>query len=116
LNEIREKYDFVLIDTPPLLVVSDPAVVSPRVDGVILTVRVTKNCRPSALRARELLVTLGANILGVVVNGFDNAKSMGYGYDYSYGYKYGYKYGSAYEPYADDPAKDQAAAAQGQSA
>ncbi|MFL5338838.1 MAG: polysaccharide biosynthesis tyrosine autokinase [Gemmataceae bacterium] len=115
LNEIRDKYDFVLIDTPPLLVVSDPAVVSPRVDGVILTIRVTKNCRPSALRARELLVTLGANILGVVVNGFDNAKSMGYGYDYSYGYKYGYKY-DGYEPYAEDPPEDQAAAPQGQTA
>src|SRR5262249_28722871 len=43
LGELRGRYDFVIVDTPPLLAVSDPSVVAPRVDGVLLTIRVSKN-------------------------------------------------------------------------
>jgi succinoglycan biosynthesis transport protein ExoP len=82
LEQLRERFDLVLIDTPPILAVSDPAVVAPRVDGVILTIRVTKNGRPSAERAKEVLTSLGAKVLGVVVNGFAGG-STPYGY-YSY--------------------------------
>ena len=70
LDIIRAQYDFVIVDTPPLLVVTDPCVVAPRVDGVIMAIRVTKNGRPFAERAKEILTSLGANVLGVVVNGF----------------------------------------------
>lgn len=95
LEEIKKDYDFVLIDTPPLLAVSDPSVVVPRVDGVILTIRMVKNSRPMAEQASERLSILGANVLGVVVNGMDEGRS-GYGYGYGYGYSYGYNYAYAY--------------------
>jgi capsular exopolysaccharide synthesis family protein len=100
LEELRTKYDFVLVDTPPVLVVTDPSVVAPRVDGVVLCIRVTKNGRPYAERAREVLASMGANVLGVVVNGFGTQVggnrygyehySYGEGYSYTYGYTYGY--------------------------
>jgi capsular exopolysaccharide synthesis family protein len=84
LDFLRERYDFILIDTPSLLAVTDPSVVAPRVDGVILTVRLTGNARPAAERAREILTTLGAKLLGVVVNGRDGRTGpparSGYGY------------------------------------
>lgn len=98
LAYLREKYDFVLIDTPPLLAVTDPCVVVPHVDGVILTVRISKNARPHATRAKEILATLGANVIGVVVNGVGaDAKGYGYqGYRYGYGDKY-YDYTAASE-------------------
>jgi capsular exopolysaccharide synthesis family protein len=100
LEGLRERYDFVLIDTPPLLAVSDPSVVSSRVDGVLLTIRVSKNGRPNAERAKEILSTLGANILGVVVNGVGRRGGDGYE-DGTYGAAYGYGY--VYESYeADD--------------
>jgi capsular exopolysaccharide synthesis family protein len=89
LDHLREQYDFVLVDTPPLLAVTDPSVVAPRVDGIILTIRVSKNGRPQAERAKEILGTLGANILGVVVNGLDR-RGTTVGYEqYSYGGAYG---------------------------
>jgi capsular exopolysaccharide synthesis family protein len=77
------QYDFVLLDTPPLLAVTDPSVVAPRVDGVVLTLRITKNGRPQAERAKDILQTLGAPIFGIVVNGIGPARggSDGYGYD-----------------------------------
>ncbi len=90
LQVLREQYDYVLIDTPPLLAVTDPCVVASRVDGVMLVVRVVKNGRPDAIRARELLDSFGAELLGVVVNGA-GARS-GYSYKY-YQYKDKYTYG-----------------------
>jgi capsular exopolysaccharide synthesis family protein len=97
LGEIRTRFDFVLIDTPPVLLVSDPCVVAPRVDGVILVIRLNKNNRPTAERAAEVLGGLGANILGVMVNDSDSGSPYGYGYNkYGYGYRYNYRYGYGY--------------------
>jgi capsular exopolysaccharide synthesis family protein len=124
LDAIRTHYDFVLVDTPPLLVVTDPSVVAPRVDGVVMCIRVTKNGRPYAERAKEILGALGANVLGVVVNGFgtqaDGSRygyehysagygGYGYGHGYGYGYGYGYTYGDA--SYYADPVEEPAPAA-----
>jgi capsular exopolysaccharide synthesis family protein len=93
LNELRGRYDFVLVDSPPLLAVTDPCVVAARADGVLLTIRVSKNGRPAAERAKEMLAGLGANILGVVVNGVGK-EAGAYGYSYRhYRYdQYGYEY------------------------
>ncbi len=97
LAVLREKYDFVLLDTPPMLAVTDPGTVAPRVDGVLLTIRISKRTRKEALRATALLRSLGANMLGVVVNGVGGQQGYGYGqygssryYKYQYGYGYGY--------------------------
>jgi len=95
---MRDKFDFVVIDTPPLLAVTDPCAVAPRVDGLLLTIRISKNGRADAERAKEILSTLGAKILGVVVNGAGSR--AGYGYK-QYGYSYGgYQSSYAYGPYA----------------
>jgi capsular exopolysaccharide synthesis family protein len=93
LNELRGQYDFVLVDSPPLLAVTDPCVVAARADGVLLTIRVSKNGRPAAERAKEMLAGLGANVLGVVVNGIGK-EAGAYGYSYRhYRYdQYGYEY------------------------
>jgi capsular exopolysaccharide synthesis family protein len=100
LASLRERYDFVVVDTPPLLAVTDPCVVVPLVDGVILTVRISKNARPHALRAKEILATLGAKVIGVVVNGVGR-DAKGYGYD---NYRYGYTY--RYEDYSNRDQND----------
>jgi len=88
LEELRQQFDFVIVDTPPLLAVTDPAVVVSRMDGVFLVIRLSKNGRPAAERAREVLYHLQANVLGVVVNGVGRAAGA-YGYEH-YNYQYGY--------------------------
>ena len=98
LGELKAKYDFVILDTPPLLAVSDPAAVAPRADGVLLVLRMSKSARPAAERAREQLTALGANVLGVVVNGA--ASPRGDGYNYGSG-----SYRSSDYHYADDYAE-----------
>jgi capsular exopolysaccharide synthesis family protein len=86
---MRDNYDYVLIDTPPLLAVSDPSVVGPRVDGVILTLRPSKKSRLEADRAKEILSTLQVNVFGVVVNAVA-VKNSSYSYGYYYDTKSGY--------------------------
>jgi succinoglycan biosynthesis transport protein ExoP len=85
---LRGQYDFVLIDTPPLLAVTDPSVVAPRVDGVLLTIRLSRQSVPQCVRAKEVLDALGARLLGVVVNGVSPRGGPGrYGsgrYEYVY--------------------------------
>jgi capsular exopolysaccharide synthesis family protein len=92
LTAWRQEYDFILIDTPPLLSVTDPAVVSSRVDGVVLTLRLTKNGRPAAERAREILAGVGARVVGAVVNGMERGRGVA---SYASDYEYGQEYGSA---------------------
>jgi polysaccharide biosynthesis transport protein len=99
LDVVKEQYDFVIVDCPPVLAVTDASAVAPRVDAVIMVIRLTKNARASALHAVETLASLGAKILGVVVNGLASGTSSygGYGYgNYSYGYGYGRGYGYGY--------------------
>jgi capsular exopolysaccharide synthesis family protein len=93
LEQLRERYDYVVVDTPPLLAVTDPCVIAPRVDGVLLNLRIGKNSRPAAERAREMLAALGAKVLGVVVNGVGKeAGAAGFGYSrYAYEEPRGYK-------------------------
>jgi Mrp family chromosome partitioning ATPase len=83
-DSLRQQYDFVLVDTPPLLTVTDPCVVAARVDGVLLTMRLSLTEPAHAQQAREILSSLSANVLGVVINGISN-RSNSYGYA-SYGY------------------------------
>lgn len=84
LGSLRAVYDFILVDTPPLLSVTDPAVVASFMDAIILTVSVDKQSRPNAQRAQALLNSLGIGqkVLGVVVNRLrhsSTAYSDGYG-------------------------------------
>jgi capsular exopolysaccharide synthesis family protein len=71
LEKLREEFELVIVDTPPMLAVTDPAVVAPRVDGVLLVLRWTRISRPGAEQAKDLLDAVGANVLGVVVNEAD---------------------------------------------
>ncbi|WP_417734766.1 polysaccharide biosynthesis tyrosine autokinase [Rosistilla oblonga] len=125
LTLLKEKFDLILIDSPPMLAVTDPSNIAGRVDGVILVIRIRKVIRPMAVRASRMLETLGANVLGVVVNGVGSREAYGYGskyyrsrtnyytgdhyrsgYGYSYGNSYGtgdnYEYSNYYEDTTDD--------------
>lgn len=86
LDVLGEQCDLVLVDTPPLLAVSDPSVIAPRVDGVVLALRLGKKSRPHAEQAKEVLNSLGAQVLGVVVNAVKVGEKSSYGYG---GYGYG---------------------------
>jgi succinoglycan biosynthesis transport protein ExoP len=91
LETTRADFDFVLVDTPPLLAVTDPCVVAGRVDGLVLVLRLTRQGRPHAERAREILKSMGVKIFGIVVNGVVRQGKVGLysseHYDYTESYE-----------------------------
>ncbi len=68
LAALRGGAEYVLIDTPPIIAVTDAAVLAPRVDGVLLVINAGKTRRDLAVRARDMLQQVNANLLGVVLN------------------------------------------------
>lgn len=78
LRQARADYDYILVDTPPVLAVSDPCIVSPHVDGMLLVVRMFKNKRAALTRTREALETHGVALYGVLANDLD-LEINGYG-------------------------------------
>jgi capsular exopolysaccharide synthesis family protein len=88
----RDRYDFVFVDCPPVLAVTDPAIVSTIVDGTILLVNVGKDKRPEAIHAKQILDDVGAKVLGLVVSGEGLNSASRYAGGYGYG-RYGYRYG-----------------------
>jgi polysaccharide biosynthesis transport protein len=85
LRDARQEYDLILVDTPPLLAVSDPCIVAQRMDGLVLVLRMLKNKRTSAVRATELIETNHIRVVGVVANGTD-IQTDEYSYRETYGH------------------------------
>jgi capsular exopolysaccharide synthesis family protein len=81
LEQLREHYDIVLIDTPPVLAVSDAQIMATRCDGVLLVVNARGAKRREAMKAREALLLVQARIVGVALNG--TPPKEGYAYEYS---------------------------------
>jgi capsular exopolysaccharide synthesis family protein len=121
LQVLREKFEYVIIDTPPVLAVTDPCGVAARVDGVLVCMRLSRHTRDLGRRTIEQLRDIGATISGIVINGVEEQDAYGYGnYRYSdyrsYYKNYNYKYGEhgskdGREYYADDHAGDLAGSA-----
>ncbi len=85
LDEARQLFDYVIIDTPPVLAVADACAVAARVDGVLLTFRLRRDTKVTSTEASSLLQSVGARVLGVVVNGVTGREGYQYGY-HNYGY------------------------------
>ncbi|MGI6119165.1 MAG: CpsD/CapB family tyrosine-protein kinase [Desulfosporosinus sp.] len=85
LEEASEQYDIVLIDTPPIVAVTDAAILAQEVDGVILVLASGEVNKDFAQRAKELLDKVGAKILGAVLNKVDLKTSEYYYYYYYHG-------------------------------
>jgi len=72
---LRSSAEYVLIDTPPVIAVTDAAVLAPKVDGVLIVINAGKTRRDLAIKARDILMQVNANILGVVLNNAEIDKS-----------------------------------------
>src|SRR5262249_26788321 len=85
LAAARQAYDFIVVDTPPLVAVPDCRVIEKWVDGFLVVVGAHKT--PRKLLEEALSVMEAAKVIGLVFNGDDRPLS---GYPYGYGYRYGY--------------------------
>lgn len=84
LDSLSERVDVVVIDTPPVLPVTDAVVLATQVDAVVLVARYGKTGHSSAAEAGRRLAAVGANVVGYVLNDVPPRESSGYYADYRY--------------------------------
>ena len=89
---LRQQFGLVLIDSPPLLPVTDAVVLSKEADATLLVVAAGQTRRGDLQRAAEKLAQVNATVVGTVLN--EVTRQSGYGHGYGSGYGYGYGYGS----------------------
>lgn len=100
LNQLREEYDHIVIDTPPSLSVTDAVVLSPRADAVVLVIRSGQTTKQALRRSRDILTQVNAKVVGVLLNAVDLSSP-----DYYYYYEYQGKYARYYRD-EDSPGHD----------
>ena len=89
--ELRSKFKFIVIDSPPVMAATDAVILSVQADGVLLVVHSGTTPKAAFTRARDLLMSVKSRILGVVLNAV-NSSAPDYYYSYRY-YPYSYGYG-----------------------
>jgi len=103
IAELRTKFKFIVIDSPPIMAATDAVILSVQADGVLLVVRSGETPKEAFTRTRDLLNSVKCRILGVVLNAVDSG-APDYYYSYRY-YPYSYGYGpqeAAEAPHEDD--------------
>lgn len=93
LEQLKARADLVIMDSPPLLVVADGAILAGQVDGTLLVFDSGATHTRSAREAIDTLAKVGVKPIGAVVNRLDPDRLGGYYYAYSYKYRYGDYYG-----------------------
>ena len=92
IAELRTKYKFIVLDSPPIMAATDAVILSVQADGVLLVVRSGETPKEAFTRTCDLLTSVKSHLLGVVLNAVD-ASAPDYYYSYRY-YPYSYGYGS----------------------
>ena len=95
LEQAKSKYDYIIIDTPPSLLVSDTLTISHLADVVLFVTRCNHSDKEVLNFIKDLIKDDKIKNIGLVLNGLGkmNANGYGYGYGYKYSYNYGYGYG-----------------------
>ena len=84
MEEVRDKYDYIILDTPPINPVSDTLVIAQRVDALFMVVRASVTKYDAFKKAVNALKVLGIEVDGVIINGADPRPKSYYKSIYSY--------------------------------
>lgn len=105
LNKLSKVYDYIIVDTPPINVVSDAMIMSGSVSGILMVLKYGSTTYGDVTEAMKQFELANANLLGFVLN---DIESGGRGSYYRYSYKYSYKYSAdyAYRNSSDSDAND----------
>ena len=87
IQELKRRYDFVFFDSPPLLGVSDASILASEMDMVLQVVQYRRYPQPMTLRAKQMILKVGGNLVGIVLNNINMSQDESY-YYYSGYYEY----------------------------
>ena len=91
--ELKQRYDFIFFDSPPVLGVSDASVLASEVDMVIQVIQYRRYPQPMSIRAKQLIEKVGGNLIGILLNNINMSQDESYYYYTGY-YHGGYYYSS----------------------
>jgi capsular exopolysaccharide synthesis family protein len=101
--ELKQRYDFIFFDSPPILGVSDASVLASEVDMVIQVIQYRRYPQPMSIRAKQLIEKVGGNLIGILLNNINMSQDESY-YYYT-GYYHGNYYYTRNEDALETPAK-----------
>jgi polysaccharide biosynthesis transport protein len=104
VSELKRRYDFVFFDSPPIMGVSDAAILASEMDMVIQVIQYRRYPQPMNIRAKQMIEKVGGTLLGIVLNNINMSQDESY-YYYS-GYYHGYYYYSRNEEEQDAEARE----------
>ncbi|HEB13188.1 MAG TPA: polysaccharide biosynthesis tyrosine autokinase [Actinobacteria bacterium] len=98
---LKEKFDYVIIDTPPVCAVTDAVVLAGKVEGVVLICSLYKTTREAAIESRRSLEKVNSKLMGAVINKVDHSRRYGYYSRYGGYSRYGHYYGQYHDEEKD---------------
>ena len=102
--ELKRRYDFVFFDSPPIMGVSDAAILASEIDMVVQVIQYRRYPQPMNIRAKQMIEKVGGTLIGIVLNNINMSQDESY-YYYS-GYYHGYYYYSRNEEEQDAEARE----------
>jgi capsular exopolysaccharide synthesis family protein len=94
--ELRKRYQYIIVDTAPLGLVTDALLLNQHIDQTIIVARFGMSRTPFLRMVEDIYANQKLPQIGIVLNGLKNRAGYGYGYGYGYGSNYGYGYGYGY--------------------
>ena len=100
INELKQRYDFVFFDSPPIMGVSDASILASEVDMTLQVIQYRRYPQPMNIRAKQLIEKVGGNLVGIVLNNINMSQDESYYYYSGYYHDYYYRSSEESEPAA----------------
>ncbi|HOS75025.1 MAG TPA: capsular biosynthesis protein, partial [Verrucomicrobiota bacterium] len=91
IGELKQRYDFVFFDSPPIMGVSDASILASEVDMTIQVIQYRRYPQPMNIRAKQLIEKVGGNLVGIVLNNINMSQDESYYYYSGYYHDYYYR-------------------------
>lgn len=98
INELKQRYDFVFFDSPPIMGVSDASILASEVDMTLQVIQYRRYPQPMNIRAKQMIEKVGGNLLGIVLNNINMSQDESYYYYSGYYHDYYYSKSEDSEP------------------
>jgi len=103
INELKQRYDFVFFDSPPIMGVSDASILASEVDVTLQVIQYRRYPQPMNIRAKQMVEKVGGNLVGIVLNNINVSQDESYYYYSGYYHDYYSRNTEATEPAAAAP-------------
>ena len=88
ISELKQRYDFVFFDSPPIMGVSDASILASEVDMTLQVIQYRRYPQPMNIRAKQMIEKVGGNLVGIVLNNINMSQDESYYYYSGYYHDY----------------------------